>query len=194
LHQPTALLRTLANLKSTRSQTAHGRIYNDSDVLLQEPAAAAAAAAARGNGPIYGAGGAFQGHRNPHVHLPTAVQLPAVQIPQQALQKEEEVMPLVESTSECENDEFKNALDRTIIQSSDNDKTPPTRTPPTPPTRPRRQRTSPTGPASPRSPAAGPTGARPRTPKQTLKDGDKLGKLHDQPYPQERKKYERKKK
>jgi hypothetical protein len=88
-------------------------------------------------------------------------------------------------------------LDRTKIQTSlDDNKTPPTRTPPTSPSRPRRRRTFPTSQALLRSPAAGPTGARtcPRTCKQTSKDGDKLGKLHDQPYPQEQKKYERKKK
>jgi hypothetical protein len=87
--------------------------------------------ASGGNGQIYGVGGAFQGHRDAHIHLPAAVQLPAVQIPQPALQKEEEDMPLVESTSESENEEFKNALDRTIFQNSNNDKTPPTCTPPT---------------------------------------------------------------
>jgi hypothetical protein len=43
-------------------------------------------------------------------------------------------------------------------------------------------------------PAAGATGARPHTLNQTNKDGDKLGELHDQPFPRERKKYERKKK
>jgi hypothetical protein len=94
----------------------------------------------------------------------------------------------VESMSESDDNEFENALDKTIIQSSD-DETPPTCTPPTSPSRPRRRRTSPT-----LSPTAGATGARPRTRNQTYKDGDKLGKLHDQPYPQEQKKYERKKK
>jgi hypothetical protein len=38
------------------------------------------------------------------------------------------------------------------------------------------------------------SGARPRTQNQTNKDGKTLGKLHDQPFPPERKKYERKKK
>jgi hypothetical protein len=193
--QPTALLRTLANLKSTRAKSAHSRIYDNNDVLLPDPAAAAAAAAAAapaaaaaGKGPINGVEAAFQGHHNANIHLPAALQLPAVQIPQQpALQKEEE-LPLVESTSESDDDEFENALDRTIIQSSD-DETPSTRTPPMSPSRPRRRRTSPTA-----SPAAGATGAQPRTRNQTYKDGDKLSKLHDQPYPQEQKKYERKKK
>jgi hypothetical protein len=50
--QPTALLRTLANLKSTQAKSAHGHIYDDKDVLLQDPAAAAASAAAAGDGPI----------------------------------------------------------------------------------------------------------------------------------------------
>jgi hypothetical protein len=153
--QPTALLRTLANLNSTQAKSAHGRIgriYDDNNVLLRDPAAAA------GNGPIYGAGTAFQGHRDADIHLLAALQLPAVQIPQQpALQKEEEDIPLVESTSESDDYEFKNPLDRTIIQSSDNDKTPPTCTPLTSPSRPRRRRTSPT------VSAAGATGARPRT-------------------------------
>jgi hypothetical protein len=177
--QPAALLRTLNNLKSTRARNAHCHIYDDNYVLLRDPAAAAAgaaAAAAAGNGPIQGQ--AFQGQ---HVHLPAA------QIPLPALQKEER-QPLVESTSESDNNEFENALDRTIIQSSDKDETPPTRTPPPSPLRPRR-RTSPTP-----SPAPGATGARPRTRNQTDKDGDKLGKLHDQPFPREIKKYERKKK
>jgi hypothetical protein len=49
------------------------------------------------------------------------VQLPAVQIPQPVLQKEEEDITLMESRSESENDEFKNALDRTIIQTSSDD-------------------------------------------------------------------------
>jgi hypothetical protein len=143
--QPTALLHTLANLKSTRARNAHGHIYEDNDVVLQDQpaAAAAAAAAAAGNGPIQGQ--AFQGQH---------VQLSAVQISLPALQKEE--LPLVESTTESDDNEFENALDRTIIQSSDDkDETPPTRTPPPSPSRPRRRRTSPTP-----SPAAGATGAR----------------------------------
>jgi hypothetical protein len=114
------------------------------------------------------------------------VHLPAPQIPLPALQKEER--PLVESTSESDDNVFENALDRPIIQSSDKDKTPPTRTAPPSPLRPRR-RTSPTP-----SPAAGATGAGLRTRNQTHKDGDMLGKLHDQPFSRERKKYESKKK
>jgi hypothetical protein len=67
--QPTALLCTLANLRSTRSQTAHGhgRIYDDSDALLRP-----AAVAAGGNGPIYGGatGGVIQGQHDAQIHLP----------------------------------------------------------------------------------------------------------------------------
>jgi hypothetical protein len=177
--QPAALLRTLTNLKSTRARNAHGQIYNDNDVLLRDPAAAAAAAA--GNGPIQGQ--ACQGQR--HVHLPAAqIPLPP------ALQKEERPPLVVESTPESDDNEFENALERTIIQSSgEENETPPTRTPPPSPLRPRRRQTSQTP-----SPAAGASGARPRTRNQTNKDGNKLGKLHDQSFPRERKKYERKKK
>jgi hypothetical protein len=166
--QPAALLRTLKNSKSTHARNAHGHIYDDNDVLLRDPAAAAAAAA--GNGPIQGQ--AFQGQ---HVHLP------AVQIPLPALQIKER--PVVESTPESDDNEFENALDRTIIQSSDEDETPPTRTPLPSPSRPRRRRTSPTP-----SPAAGATGAQPCTQNQTHKNGDKSGKLQYQPFPRERKK------
>jgi hypothetical protein len=73
----------------------------------------------------------------------------------------------------------------TIIQSSNENETPLTRTPPPSPLRTRR-RPSP-------SPSSV-SGARPRTRKQTNKDGEDLGKLHDQPFPRERKKYEQKKK
>jgi hypothetical protein len=97
-----------------------------------------------------------------------------------ALQKETGLR--VESTSESDNNKFENALDRTIIQSSDENETPPTRTPPPSPLRPRR-RPSPTP-----SPASGATRARPRTRNQTNKDGEKLSKLHGQPFPRERKK------
>jgi hypothetical protein len=175
LQQPKDLLSTLENLKSTQARNAHSHIYDNNCVFLQDPAAAAAAAAAAaGNRLIQGQ--AFQGQH---------IQLPAVQIPLPALQKEER--PLVESTSESDDNEFENALDRTIIQKSDEEnETPPTRTPPPSPSRPRRRRTSPTP-----SPAAGATGAQPRTRNQTHKDGDKLGKLT---FRRERKKYETRKK
>jgi hypothetical protein len=171
--QPAALLRTLKNLKSTQARHAHGQLYDDSDaLLLQDPAAAAAAAGKR---PIQGQ--QFQGQG---VHLPPQPDaLPALQIPPlPALQKE--TRPRVESTSESDDNNFENALDRTIIQSSDENETPPTPTPPPSPVRTRR-RPSPTP-----SPASG---ARPRIRKQTNKDGEDLGKLHDQPFPRERKKY-----
>jgi hypothetical protein len=87
--------------------------------------------------------------------------------------------------SESDDNNFENALDRTIIQSSDENETPPTCTPPPSPLR-QRRRPSPTP-----SPALG---ARPGTRKQSNKDGENLGKLYDQPFPRERKKYERKKK
>jgi hypothetical protein len=80
--------------------------------------------------------------------------------------------PRVVSMSESDN--FENALDRTIIQSSDGNKTPPTRTPLPSPLRTRRQPSPVPSPAS---------GARPRTQKQTNKDEEDLGKLHDQPFP-----------
>jgi hypothetical protein len=99
------------------------------------------------------------------------------------LKKDKDTRPRAESMSESEGD-FENALDRTIIQSSDETETPPTRTPPPSP----RMRKRPSPDPSPAS------GARPRTRKQTNKDGENLGKLHDQPFPRERKKYERKKK
>jgi hypothetical protein len=175
--QPAALLRTLRNLKSTQARNAHGQLYGDNDALLLRDPAAAAAAAAAAHGPIQGQ--QFQGQGD--------VQLPAAQIPLPALQKETRP-PMVESTLESDNKEYENALDRTIVQSSDGNETPPTRTPPPSLLRPRTQ-TSPTP-----SPASGVTGARPRTQNQTNKDGEKLGKLHDQPFPRERKKYERKKK
>jgi hypothetical protein len=109
--------------------------------------------------------------------------LPALQIPPlPAMQKD--TRPRVESTSESD-DDFENALDRTIIQSSDDNETPPTRTPPPSPLRTSRQPSPTPSPAS---------GAQPRTRKQTNKDGEDLGKLHDQPFPRERKKYEQKKK
>jgi hypothetical protein len=98
-----------------------------------------------------------------------------------ALQKD--TQPRVESTSESEGD-FENAFDRTIIQSSDETETPPTRTPPPSPRMRRRPSPDP-------SPASG---ARPRTQKQTNKDRENMGILLDQPFPRERKKYERKKK
>jgi hypothetical protein len=123
--------------------------------------------------------------------FPGHVHLPAAQIPlPPALQKEERPPLVVESTPESDDNEFENALERTIIQSSgEENETPPTRTPPPSPLRPRRRQTSQTP-----SPAAGASGARPRTQNQTNKDGNKLGKLHDQSFPRERKKYERKKK
>jgi hypothetical protein len=80
--------------------------------------------------------------------------LPALQIPPlPAMQKD--TRQRVESTSESEGD-FENALDKTIMQSSDETEPPPTQ-------------------------------------KQTTKDGENLGKLHDEPFPRERNKYERKK-
>jgi hypothetical protein len=186
--QPAALLRTLKKLKSTQARHAHGQLYDNSDaVLLQDPAAAAAAAAAAsaaaGNGPIQGHGQHLQGQGG-GVHWPPQPNaLPALQIPPlPAVQKD--TRPRVESMSESEGD-FENALDRTIIQSSDETETPPTCTPPPSPLRTRRQP----------SPVPSPAwGARPRTRKQTNNDGENLGKLHDQPFPRERKKYERKKK
>jgi hypothetical protein len=183
--QPAALLRNLKNSKSTQALNAHGQLYDDNDaLLLQEPAAAAAAAAvaAAAHRPIQGQ--QFQGQCD--VHLPAAqIPLPPAALP--ALQKETRP-PLVESMSESDDKKYENALDRTIIQSSDENKTPPACTPPPSPLRPRRQ-TSPTP-----SPASGATGARPRTQNQTNKDGEKLGKLHDQPFPREINKYKRKKK
>jgi hypothetical protein len=98
---------------------------------------------------------------------------PALQIlPIPALQKD--TRPGVESTSDSEAD-FENALDRTIIQSYDETETPPARTPPSSPRM--RRRPSPDPPLA--------SGARPRTRKQTNKDGENLGKLklHDQPFP-----------
>jgi hypothetical protein len=88
--------------------------------------------------------------------------------------------PRVQSTSDSEGD-YKNALDRTIMSDSETE-TPPTRTPLSSPRLRRRPYPNP-------SPSSG---SRPRTRNQTNKDGKTLGKLHDQPFPPERKRYERK--
>jgi hypothetical protein len=171
------LLRTLKTLKSTQAQHAHGQLYEDSDaILLQDPAAAAAAAA--GNGPIEGQ--QFQGQGGVH-WPPQPNALPALQIPPlPAMQKDTRLR--VESTSESEGD-FENALDRTIIQSSEHSPAIPIED----------KNSSPVLKNS--SPVPSPaSGAQPSTRKQTNKDGENLGKLHDQPFPRERKKYEQKKK
>jgi hypothetical protein len=173
--QPAVLLRTLRNLNLNATGKAHGHFYDEDDAarLQAAPAAAAAAdaAAAAGNGPIQGQGGGnIQGHGNP---------LPALQNPPTPdLQKD--TRPRVQSSSDSEGD-YENALDRTIMSDSE---TPPIRTHPSSPILRRRP-----------SPIPSPlSGAWPRTRKQTNKDGKTLGKLHDQPFPPERKRYERKKK
>jgi hypothetical protein len=151
--QPAALLRLLKNLKSTQARHTHGQLYHDSNaLLLRDLAAAAAAAAAAGNGPIQVH--QFQGQGGVH-WPPQPDALPALQIPPlPALHKE--TRPWVKSTSESDDNIFENSLDRTIIQSSDENETPPTCTPPPSPLRTRRQPSSTPSQAS---------GARPRTQK-----------------------------
>jgi hypothetical protein len=167
------LLRTLRNLNLNATGKTHGHFYDDAARLRAAPAAAAAAdaTAAAGNGPMQGGGVNIQGQGN---------LLPALQNP---LTPDLQIDTRVESTSDDSNNfnDYKNALDRTIISDSE---TPPTRTPHSSPILRRRP-----------SPIASPSsGARPRTRQQTNKDGKSLGKLHDQPFPLERKIYERKKK
>jgi hypothetical protein len=167
-------VRTLRNLNLNATGKTHGHFYDDNDAarLRAAPAAAAAAdaAAAAGNGPMQGGGGNIQGHGNP---------LPALQNPP-APDLQIDTRPRVQSTSDSRGD-YENALNRTIMPDS---KTPPTHTPPSSPILRRRP-----------SPIPSPlSGARPRTRQQTNKDGKSLGKLHDQPFPPERKRYERKKK
>jgi hypothetical protein len=171
--QRAVLLRTSRNLNLNAMGKTHGHFYDDDDAarLRAAPAAAAAAnaAAAAGNGPMQGGEGNIQGHGNPlpALHNPP---MPDLQI---------DTRPRVQSTS-SEGD-YKNALDRTIMSDSE---TPPTRTPPSSPILRRRP-----------SPIPSPSsGARTHTRQQTNKDGKTLGKLHDQPFPPERKRYERKKK
>jgi hypothetical protein len=173
--QPAVLLRTLRNLNfNATDKKTYGHFYDDDDAtrLRAAPAAAAAAEAAMaaGNGPMIGGGVNIQGQGN----LMPALQNP----PTPDLQ----IDTRVESTSDSDNfDDYENALDRTIISDPE---TPPPRTPRSSPILRRRP-----------SPIASPSsGARPRTRQQTNKDGKSLGKLHDQPFPLERKRYERKKK
>jgi hypothetical protein len=170
--QPALLLRTLRNLNfNATGKNTYGHFNDDDDaarIALRPVAGAAAdAAAAAGNGPIIGGGDDIQGQGN---------LMPAVQNPPTP-----DLQTRVESTSDSEFDDYENALDRTVISDPES---PPPLTPHSSPIL--RRRPSPiTTPSS---------GARPRTRQKTNKDGKSLGKLHDQPFPQERKRYERKKK
>jgi hypothetical protein len=171
-------LRTLKNVNATSARKAHGHFYdNDNATILRAAPAAAAAAdtdAAAENGPIQGQGGRqIQGHGGEPLPALQNPPTPDLQI---------DTRQRVQSTSDSKGD-YKNALDRTIMSDSEAE-TPPTRTPPSSPRLRRRPSPNP-------SPSSS---ARHRTRNQTNKDGKTLGKLHDQSFPPERKRYERKKK